>query len=66
MPDERRSRVLECQAKKYKISAGNFEQCGVENSKNTKNTFLVRDKSERLYNGIMLKVTSIKGHKESR
>jgi len=69
MPDESRSRVLGRCEKKSTISACTLEQCGLENLKNTKNTFLVRgkiSKSERLYNGIMLKVTPIKGYKESR
>jgi len=42
---ETQCRLLESQEKKSKISARTLEQCGLENSKNTKNSFLVRVKN---------------------
>ena len=63
-PHERCSRVLESQGEKSKISARTLEQCGVENLKNPKTRFWTEAKSERLYNGVMLKISPTKGHKE--
>ena len=69
MGGERRFRVLVISGKDQKSFRRKLVVFAYENWKNTKkHVFEMSEKSQsqRLYNGVMLKVPPTKGHKESR